>query len=312
MRTPNFKALITEQFIKNNTNYIKYTKENGAEGECPWWCIQNFVELPSDIVDAEGQPIIGATLQLSYDDSTGRTFPGSIYKRRDPPLYRRSFARRMNRESLFEGAQLFCPQTIDELLNRAYAFCSREELCEIIQFQQAGNEATLRQRLLDILGISDRTLPVQEGSQIEYKASFLHCPMRAANERIAQYNNIFSEICAFANSHINGVIYIGVRNDGTIVGIENELEQDAPFENRNDFEADFLNLMHLAFNNFQFVNSIRMTWLKTSDGKLFYRIDVPAWQGIVFLNGNQLFVRHESSRRLLKDQDLISYINNRN
>lgn len=218
----------------------------------------------------------------------------------------------MNRESLFEGAQLFCPQTIDELLNQAYAVCSREELCQIIQLQQAGNEATLRQRLLDILGISDRTLPVQEGSQIEYKASFLHYPMRAANERIAQYNNIFSEICAFANSHINGVIYIGVRNDGTIVGIENELEQDAPFENRNDFEADFLNLMHLAFNNFQFVNSIRMTWLKTSDEKLFYRIDVPAWQGIVFLNGNQLFVRHESSRRLLKDQDLISYINNRN
>ena len=46
--------------------------------------------------------------------------------------------------------------------------------------------------------------------------------------------------------------------------------------------------------------------------KLFFRIDVPAYQGIVFLNGNQLFVRHESSRRLLKDQDLISYINNRN
>ena len=111
--------MITEQFVKNKTQYIKYIKENGAEGECPWWCIQNFVELPSDIVDAEGQPIIGATLQLSYDDSIGRTFPGPIYKRREIPLYRRSFARRMNRESLFEGAQLFCPQTIDELLNQA-------------------------------------------------------------------------------------------------------------------------------------------------------------------------------------------------
>lgn len=310
----NYRSVITETERKNNSLYIKYIKENGTAGECPWWCIYSFAELPPDIVDEDGQPKVGAVIQLSYDEITGKTFPGPQYKRRDVPLNQKTFVKKMDRRSLFEGVQLFCPQNMEELLQKSAKVCTREELFEIIKLQQAGNEAVLRQHLLDILGISDRSLPLQEDSQIEYKASFLHCPMKVANERMAQYNNIFSEICAFGNSHIDGTIYIGVKNDGTIIGIEKELENEAPFQNRNDFEADFINIMHLAFNNFQFVNSIKTTWYKTADEKLFFKIDVPAWKnGIIFLNGNQLYVRHESSRRLLKDQDMINYIiNNRN
>ena len=309
----NYQSLITETEVRHNSLYIKYKKENGADGECPWWCIYSFVELPSDIIDENGLPKIGAYIQLSYDELTGKTFPGPKYKRRPTPLNSKTLVRKMNKESLFEGVQLFSPITIDELLKRASETCTREQLWEIMQLQQSGNETMLRQRLLDILGISDRMLPKQEGFQIEYKSSFLHCPMRAANERMTQYNNIFSEICAFGNSHVDGIIYIGVKNDGTVSGVEEELENEAPFQNRNDFEADFINLMHVAFNNFQFVNSLKTTWYKTIDGKLFFKIEIPAWnQGVVFLNGNQLYVRHESSRRLLKDQDLINYIRNIN
>lgn len=303
----NFNSLITEKEVINNSLYIKYEKDDGTEGQCPWWCIYSFVELPSDIVDGEGQPKVGATIQLSNDES-GKTFPGSIYKRRAIPLTMKAFVRKMNRQSLYEGAHLFSPMSLSQMLAKCFEVCTKDQLCEIIQLQQNGNATRLKQRLLEILGISDNALPIQEGLQIEYKASFLHCPMKAANERMTQYNNIFSEICAFANSHVDGIICIGVKNDGTIVGIDEELENEAPFQTRADFEADFNNLMNKAFNNFQFVNSIKTTWFKTVDDKLFCRIDIPAWQGLVFLNGNQLYVRHESSRRLLKDKDLIDYI----
>ena len=309
----NYQSLITETEVRHNSLYIKYKKENGADGECPWWCIYSVVELPSDIIDENGLPKIGAIIQLSYDECTGKTFPGPKYKRRPTPLNSKTLVRKMNKESLFEGVQLFSPITIDELLKRASETCTREQLWEIMQLQQSGNETMLRQRLLDILGISDRMLPKQEGFQIEYKSSFLHCAVKVANERTTQYNNIFSEICAFGNSHVDGIIYIGVKNDGTVSGVEEELENEAPFQNRNDFEADFINLMHVAFNNFQFVNSLKTTWYKTIDETLFFRIDVPAWkEGGVFLSGNQLYVRHESSRRLLKDQDLINFIRNIN
>ena len=85
----NYRSVITETEIKNNSLYIKYIKENGTAGECPWWCIYSFAELPPDIVDEDGQPKVGAVIQLSYDEITGKTFPGPQYKRRDVPLTRK-------------------------------------------------------------------------------------------------------------------------------------------------------------------------------------------------------------------------------
>ena len=32
----NYQSLITETEEKHNSLYIKYMKENGAEGKCPW------------------------------------------------------------------------------------------------------------------------------------------------------------------------------------------------------------------------------------------------------------------------------------
>ena len=52
----NYRSVITETEIKNNSLYIKYIKENGTAGECPWWCIYSFAELPPDIVDEDGLP----------------------------------------------------------------------------------------------------------------------------------------------------------------------------------------------------------------------------------------------------------------
>lgn len=52
-------------------------------------------------------------------------------------------------------------------------------------------------------------------------------------------------------------MYVGVGNDGTIRGVEDELLNEAPFENRADFQADFMNQLSQAIDNYSFVSQIK-------------------------------------------------------
>ena len=69
----------------------------------------------------------------------------------------------------------------------------------------------------------------------------MHSANPLRSERSFQNQQIFKEIVAFGNSHEMGDVYVGVGNDGTIRGVEDELLNEAPFENRADFQADFMN-----------------------------------------------------------------------
>ena len=95
----------------------------------------------------------------------------------------------------------------------------------------------------------------------------------------------------------------------TIRVFEYELLNEPPFENRADFQADFMNQLSQAIDNYLFVSQIKMIWYKTVEGKLFCRISIPKWEGgIILLNGCELYVRGDAGKKQLKNADLINYV----
>ena len=298
---------------------ILLNENNGDELSVPEWCITDFVYLPEELLDDEQHVKIGSTLKL-WEMEDGKIFPDrkfyQLKERKDAD--RPTNLKHMSPDSLFEDAVLYAPTSLDELLKK---FAERNEVTpfpsgDIMKVMALGNKddkSELVDFLSDLLGISClKKLSCQESRTHEYKSSFLHCAKPIRNERAAQYQQIFQVMTSFGNSHLEGKIYVGVDNNGEVVGIEKELESGTNFDNKADFLKDFKNTLSQCVNNYAFTSSISFRWYKTQDMKLFCEIIVPKWEGeILFLNGDEIYVRDEAGKRQLKNKDIVDFIVNK-
>ena len=308
-----FKAKVTENKEQANGRVLRYLDmDNGAEGTVPEWCITSFVILPKELMDSEGHVLEGVSLDLR-EMSSGRIYPSTIYERRRMPL-QKPLPKRMNKESLYEDALLYQEKTLDDLWAMFADKSSRGEIAKetlLHAFEIKGVAKAKEQYdfLCSLLIMDFVELGMQESCSREFKSSFLHSANPQRTERSYQYQQIFKEIVAFANSHKDGNVFVGIANDGSIRGVEKELLDEAPFPNRADFQKDFWNQMSQSIGNYSFVSSIEIKWYKTPDDKLFCRILVPIWNGgIILLNGCELYVRDDTGKKQLKDNDFIEYI----
>lgn len=308
-----FKAKVTENKEQANGRVLRYLDmDNGAEGTVPEWCITSFVILPKELMDSEGHVLEGVSLDLR-EMSSGRIYPSTIYERRRMPL-QKPLPKRMNKESLYEDALLYQEKTLDDLWAMFADKSSRGEIAKetlLHAFEIKGVAKAKEQYdfLCSLLNMDFVELGMQESCSREFKSSFLHSANPQRTERSYQYQQIFKEIAAFANSHKDGNVFVGIANDGSIRGVEKELLDEAPFPNRADFQKDFWNQMSQSIGNYSFVSSIEIKWYKTPDDKLFCRISVPIWDGgIILLNGCELYVRDDAGKKQLKDNDFIEYI----
>lgn len=308
-----FKAKVTENKEQANGRVLRYLDmDNGAEGTVPEWCITSFVILPKELMDSEGHVLEGVSLDLR-EMSSGRIYPSTIYERRRMPL-QKPLPKRMNKESLYEDALLYQEKTLDDLWAMFADKSSRGEIAKetlLHAFEIKGVAKAKEQYdfLCSLLNMDFVELGMQESCSREFKSSFLHSANPQRTERSYQYQQIFKEIVAFANSHKDGNVFVEIANDGSIRGVEKELLDEAPFPNRADFQKDFWNQMSQSIGNYSFVSSIEIKWYKTPDDKLFCRILVPIWNGgIILLNGCELYVRDDTGKKQLKDNDFIEYI----
>lgn len=308
-----FEAQVIELKEQANVRILHFcNRDNGEEGDVPEWCIINFVILPNELIDSEGHVKKDAILQLR-EVGGGKIYPGCCYERRAIPLKKTGVqTKKMNKESLFEDALTY-QSTSTESLWKIFA-----EKCQsgtfnadtiLKSFEVRGKASEEREFLSSLLGVSSLEIGIQENRYREFKKSFLHSAKTSRSDRSNQYQQIFKEIVAFGNSHEAGDVFIDIDNDGTVWGVEKELLDEAPFANRADFQADFRNQLHQSVGNFQFASSVNMTWYKTPDGKLFCRITVPKWNnGVILLNGCELYVREDAEKRQLKNDDFIKYV----
>lgn len=308
-----FKAKVTENKEQANGRVLRYLDmDNGAEGTVPEWCITSFVILPKELMDSEGHVLEGVSLDLR-EMSSGRIYPSTIYERRRMPL-QKPLPKRMNKESLYEDALLYQEKTLDDLWAMFADKSSRGEIAKetlLHAFEIKGVAKAKEQYdfLCSLLNMDFVELGMQESCSREFKSSFLYSANPQRTERSYQYQQIFKEIAAFANSHKDGNVFVGIANDGSIRGVEKELLDEAPFLNRADFQKDFSNQMSQSIGNYSFVSSIEIRWYKTPEDKLFCRISIPKWDGgIILLNGCELYVRDDAGKKQLKDNDFIEYI----
>ena len=308
-----FKAKVTENKEQANGRVLRYLDmDNGAEGTVPEWCITSFVILPKELMDSEGHVLEGVSLDLR-EMSSGRIYPSTIYERRRMPL-QKPLPKRMNKESLYEDALLYQEKTLDDLwamfADKSFrGEIAKETLLHAFEIKGVAKAKEQYDFLCSLLNMDFVELGMQESCSREFKSSFLHSANPQRTERSYQYQQIFKEIAAFANSHKDGNVFVGIANDGSIRGVEKELLDEAPFPNRADFQKDFWNQMSQSIGNYSFVSSIEIKWNKTPDDKLFCRISVPLWDGgIILLNGCELYVRDDAGKKQLKDNDFIEYI----
>ena len=308
-----FKAKVTENKEQANGRVLRYLDmDNGAEGTVPEWCITSFVILPKELMDSEGHVLEGVSLDLR-EMSSGKIYPSTIYERRRMPL-QKPLPKRMNKESLYEDAELYQEKTLDDLWamfadRSSKGEIAKETLLHAFEIKGVAKAKEQYDFLCSLLNIDFVELGMQESCSREFKSSFLHSANPQRTERSYQYQQIFREIAAFANSHKDGNVFVGIANDGSIRGVEKELLDEAPFPNRADFQKDFWNQMSQSIGNYSFVSSIEIKWYKTPDDKLFCRISVPIWDGeVILLNGCELYVRDDAGKKQLKDKDLIDYI----
>lgn len=285
----------------------------GTEDWMPEVSIINYVELPSDVVDAWGHVLKDAIVKLREKEK-GLYYPAFCYPKKANPTSKAIVAKKMNKETLYEDAELYQAMTLPELWKQFAYECAQMQIAEdavltAISMKGVASESVQYDYLCKILNIDTVDIGMQENRSREYKSSFLHCANPLRSERSSQFQAIFKEIVAFGNSHIEGNVFVGIANDGSICGVEEELLNEACFANRSDFQADFRNQMNQAIGNYTFISTIKMKWYKTNDAKLFCRIFIPKWDGdVLFMNGCELYVREDAGKRQLKNADLINYI----
>ena len=295
-----------------------YMYEDVEAGECrmvPCWCLDDFAIFPSDAVDPQTQHLrAGANVDLVFDEAKGKTFPSPAYPRLPHSLKpeRKPLPETVNIESWYDAAK---PYAAKVTLNECRAeYVDRVRLGQVDAATQARilqlmmppvNEAELLKALQEALGY---VLPwMQESGTVEYKSSFFHHanPSKTSKD---QFDEIISELASFANSHVCGKVYVGINRSGEIVNLADELTQNSKASTCERFEADFKNRVKQQSGSFGFMSAISFEWFKTQDNKLFCCISVGKWDGGIVILGNELWVRNESAKHLLRFNDLIDYI----
>ena len=295
-----------------------YMYEDVEAGECrmvPCWCLDDFAIFPSDAVDPQTQHLrAGANVDLVFDEAKGKTFPSPAYPRLPHSLKpeRKPLPEAVNIESWYDAAK---PYAAKVTLNECRAeYVDRVRLGQVDAATQARilqlmmppvNEAELLKALQEALGY---VLPwMQESGTVEYKSSFFHHanPSKTCKD---QFDEIISELASFANSHVCGKVYVGINRSGEIVNLADELTQNSKASTCERFEADFKNRVKQQSGSFGFMSAISFEWFKTQDNKLFCCISVGKWDGGIVILGNELWVRNESAKHLLRFNDLIDYI----
>lgn len=295
-----------------------YVYEDVESGECrmvPCWCLDDFALFPGDAVDPQTQHLrAGANVDLVFDEAKGKTFPSPAYPRLPHSLKpeRKPLPEAVNIESWYDAAK---PYAAKVTLNECRAeYVDRVRLGQVDAATQARilqlmmppvNEAELLKALQEALGY---VLPwMQESGTVEYKSSFFHHanPSKTSKD---QFDEIISELASFANSHVGGKVYVGISRSGEIVNLADELTQNSKASTCERFEADFKNRVKQQSGSFEFMSAISFEWFKTEDNKLFCCINVGKWDGGIVILGNELWVRNESAKHLLRFNDLIDYI----
>lgn len=160
---------------------------------------------------------------------------------------------------------------------------------------------------------------VEEGDTVELKSSIVFPPGKNHTADIeAQLKNIVKAIVSFMNAN-GGSLYIGVKDrNKEICGIEGDYSHlnDNSDNDYDDYKPDRdgfeLKIRHAIERNCQGVAGMLISFnFLNQDGKEYCRIDVKPAKRPIWVNGNILYVRQGNKSKMLKGDDITTFITSR-
>jgi hypothetical protein len=123
-------------------------------------------------------------------------------------------------------------------------------------------------------------------------------------------DNVIQEVDAFLNSREGGTLLIGVEDNGTVVGLEDDCKAaNMQKQNRDGYYPFLLDILR---NNL--VSNCTPAYkisFGTIQGKDVYRIDVEPATEPVYTKGNDFYIREGNRKRKLPLQEAIAYARKR-
>ena len=123
-------------------------------------------------------------------------------------------------------------------------------------------------------------------------------------------DNVIQEVAAFLNSRHGGIVLIGVEDDGTVLGLNEDFKAANPQkQNRDGYQLFLLDTLknNLSDNWSQFYK-ISFGMLQ---GKDVCRLDIAPATEPVYMKGGDFYIREGNRKRRLTPQETVAYIKQR-
>ena len=194
---------------------------------------------------------------------------------------------------------------------------SEEEFTHVVStfplVEQAVKDATLNAYRNFALAPSDLALAAMiaggETDNLEFKVA--SCWNAAQNKKDDKMKyNIVEEVAAFLNSRTSGTLLIGVKDDGTVVGLTDDYKAANPQKQNRDGYRLFL-IDVLANNltgNWNLFCNISFGIL---DGKEVCIIKVDPASEAIYAKSGDFYLRLDTQARRLSPQQAVGYIRER-
>lgn len=123
-------------------------------------------------------------------------------------------------------------------------------------------------------------------------------------------DNVIQEVAAFLNSREGGVVLIGVEDDGTVVGLEDDYSAANPQKrNRDGYQLCLLDMLkNTLVSNCSLLYKISFA---VRQGKDVCRIDMTPSSEPVYIKGGDFYIREGNRKRRLTPQETVAYIRQR-
>jgi hypothetical protein len=145
-----------------------------------------------------------------------------------------------------------------------------------------------------------------ESQTLEFKSS-ARWDVRQGKPNVEMENNVVKTVAAFLNSH-GGTLLIGVDDQGSVLGLENDYKTLGKKQNRDQFENWLMTKLLGAYGK-DVARLINITFHEL-EGFDVCQVDVGASPRTVFVkagDGEHLYVRAGNSTRLLTTREAIDY-----
>ena len=147
-----------------------------------------------------------------------------------------------------------------------------------------------------------------EGNQVEFKPSLLY-NFKSKKAGISIKYIIAKTICSFLNSN-GGLLFIGVKDDETLQGLENDFSLANGTNPKDFFQKEFDDMI-FQFLSIGVVSNIKADFIEIDGITIFAVIVYPMFERIIFLKNQgtkEYWIRMQtSSRQITEVEEILNY-----